>query len=252
MRVISFIKYVILFALLYVSFLVYSLPAGFLWQYLKPFVEQDLRRINLQVGDIGGTVWDGQVLLKYRGSAGILMWNLSSAKVMQGQLGIDVRVTSDVGVINGSIYGGLDEQSIMLDSAHVYLKNVNPHLISQKVSLDGELDIKNVLLVLRDKKIADSIGSLRWTGGNISYPAGREVHVRDLPAFRGNIKWDEPNVLLGIRDENAGFDVITLLLEQSGWLKLNTTKRVLDLAQEPWPSSSREDQVVFSMRQKLF
>jgi hypothetical protein len=165
---------------------------------------------------------------------------------------VDVRFDSDIGHLSGAVFGGLNEQSALIHSAQIYLKSVSPHLTRQKVSLDGELNLKNVLLVLRNKKIADSIGALHWTGGNISYPAGREVHTRDLPAFRGNVKWLEPNVFLGIRDENASFDVISVLLEQSGWLKLSTTKRVLDLAQEPWPSSSREDQVVFSMRQKLF
>lgn len=252
MRVVSFLKYIVLFTLFCVCFLVYTLPASFAWQTLQPLVEKDSKLLGVSVNDVAGTIWHGQALIQYQNSIGLINWRVRFSQLLKGQTGLDLSLDSDVGRLSGTLWGGLTEQSVIIDSANVDLKRLNSFLVRQKVVLDGELLVKNVLLVRRDKKIADSIGVLSWTGGNISYPAGRDIHVRDIPPFRGEISWQEPVVHLGIRDDNADFDVISVTLDQAGWLKVSTKKRLLDIAQEPWPSSTKEDQPVFSLRQKIF
>jgi hypothetical protein len=244
MRFVSLLKYIVIFAFFVACFLVYTLPASFVWQFAQPHVQKNLLHLNIKVNDVAGTVWHGQALVQAPHNAGVLEWQFDFSSVLAGQVGAKISLNADPGT--------LDEQFLSIEHAQISLKRLNAYLIRQKITLDGDFQVKNVRLVRRERRIADSIGSLSWTGGTISYPAGKDIHTRELPPFKGDIHWQDQAALLGLRDDKAGFDVVTVVLDQKGWLRLNATKRLLDLADEPWPRSAKEEQSVFSLRQQVF
>ena len=92
-----------------------------------------------------------------------------------------------------------------------------------------------------------------WSGGEIAYPAGREVHQRNLPMFKAIVETkDTGEIFLSIRDSQASFDVIDANLAVDGTGMLRITRRLLDLSEEPWSLNSKEQDVVFKVKKMLY
>lgn len=252
MRILGFFKYLFLFVVLFSCFLIYTLPAAFVWGYLSPHVSNQLKQMRLDITNVAGTVWRGQVLLNYQGHNVLAGWHLEGSQLLSGKLGVVIDAKSSLGELHGEVFSNLNDHDVSIRSAKVFLGKVTPFISKTKVVLDGVFEAENVRLVLHEKEITDSMGLFSWSGGDISYPVGRQHHQRSLPPFEGIISWQDPNIHLGIRDDSSDFDVIEVMLSQAGMLRVSAKKRILDIAKENWPSSDGPRKSVFSIRRKIF
>jgi hypothetical protein len=138
-------------------------------------------------------------------------------------------------------------------SAQIDLKPLTPIFKAERVTLDGELLVKNLSVLMENKQIKAAAGIASWSGGEIAYPAGREVHQRVFPAFKAVIETkDVGEIHLSIRDSQATFDVIDADLTVDGTGTLRITRRLLDLSDEPWSLNSKEQDVVFKVKKMLY
>ena len=250
------IKKVILYFFIFVISLLVSLimlmPANFLWErVVSPQI--NIKKIGLDVEKVAGTVWDGKALLRYQNISGIMAWEIEAANVLSLSLPIRLSLNSQIGEIKAHAKASLSKFELGISSAEVELKPLTPSLRAQRVSLDGRLIVKDLAVVLEDQRVVSATGMASWSGGDIAYPAGREVHERTLPMFKALLQTKEKgNVHLGIRDAQATFDVIDASLSESGEGLVKITRRLLDLSNEPWSLNSREQDVVFKVKKPLY
>lgn len=246
------VLYLLLFLLSLLIFLVCLLPASVLWEKgLAPQV--NTRQLGLDVQKVVGTVWQGQALLRYKGLSGVAQWDVELQKLMGLSLPIKLSVNSEVGDIKAMVNVSASSIKAEINHAQIELALLSPLFKSQRLSLDGELFVKNLTATVENKKIIDASGVASWSGGDIAYPAGRVVHERTLPMFKAVLKTAESGeIYLGVRDAQASFDVINADLKRDGTAMLRITRRLLDLSREPWSQNSTEQDVVFKVKKVLY
>jgi len=249
------IKKVVLYLVIFVISLMVSLlalfPANILWQrVLAP--QTNLDALGVRVEKVQGTIWEGKALINYRSIVSILSWEVQGTGLLGLTLPVDLNLVSQAGELQSTVSIGLKTVDALIVSAEIQLAALNPVLKQQKLALDGVLLVKDLELQLENLRPVKADGMASWSGGDIAYPAGREVHQRNLPMFRANIETKEGEIRLAIRDAQASFDVISASLDEKGVGMMSITRRLLDLSREPWSQNSREQDVVFKVKKELF
>jgi hypothetical protein len=250
------ILYFVIFLLAFSVFVVAKAPARIVWDQLKqanPSIQSSLRSVGVIVKGFNGTVWDGSALLQYKGISSILSWDIQVGKIFSLSLPVLLNVESQAGKLNAEVLPGLSGASLSVHNADLDLAMLNTALRAQRVTLDGQLIVKDVELDWDGQRIASAKGLFSWSGGDIAYPAQRAIHQRTLPAFRGVLETEgEGKVRAGIRDSGGAFDLIEANVNPEGEAMVKVKRRLLDLADEYWPQNSKEQDVVFKVKKKIF
>jgi general secretion pathway protein N len=246
------IYYIIIFVFSLIAFLLATMPANYLWKnVLAPNV--NLKSIGLTVDAVDGSVWDGQALLQYKGLSSIVDWDVSVLGMLTLALPVEVIIKSQAGEMLLNARLSPFKSTVVITKADVALAELSPSLRRYKVKLDGDLMIKDLKVSLDGELLESASGLMSWSGGNIAYPAGRKVHERDMPTFQAKLTTKDSGVIhLGVRDENAKFDVIDATLSPEGVALLKVSRRLLDLADEPWPQNSKEQDTVFKVKKMIY
>jgi hypothetical protein len=244
--------YLSLFLLSLMLFLLASLPAEIVWH--KGVVPQlKGNNIPVEVLSLNGTIWDGQALVRYQDIESIVNWDVSILGVLSLELPVALKVNSQVGLVDIRASIGLNSIYVELLSADIELAKLTPLFKRQRVKLDGQLVAKDIQFEVVDNQFKSASGLLSWSGGNITYPAGRQLHERTLPMFKGRlVTKTNGDIFLGVRDVGASFDLIEGLLDIEGSALLTVKRRLLDLSDEAWPQNSREKDTVFKVKKNIY
>jgi len=244
--------YLSLFLLSLMLFLLAFLPADVVWH--KGIAPQ-LKGTNIPVKvlSLNGTIWDGQALVQYQNIESIVEWDISILGLLSLELPVDLQVKSQVGLINMNASIGLSSSYVELISADIDLAYLTPLFKRQRVKLNGQFVAKGVQFEVVDNQLKSASGLLSWSGGDIAYPAGRQLHERTLPMFKGRLETKtNGDVFLGVRDAGGTFDVIEGLLDPEGSAMLTVKRRLLDLSDEAWSQNSREKDTVFKVKKNIY
>jgi hypothetical protein len=244
--------YLSLFLLSLMLFLLASLPAEIVWH--KGVVPQlKGNNIPVEVLSLNGTIWDGQALVRYQDIESIVNWDVSILGVLSLELPVALKINSQVGLVDIRASIGLNSIYVELLSADIELAKLTPLFKRQRVKLDGQLVAKDIQFEVVDNQFKSASGLLSWSGGNITYPAGRQLHERTLPMFKGRlVTKTNGDIFLGVRDVGASFDLIEGLLDIEGSALLTVKRRLLDLSDEAWPQNSREKDTVFKVKKNIY
>ena len=255
-RIYFVIKKTLFFAALFIlsllGFLVATLPANIVWyNVLEPYVVH--KALGLKVSSVQGTVWSGKAQIDYQRLPFIIDWDVKLSGLLGLKLPLSVDLHSQAGDINIYAEVGLGDAELILRKVDVDLSQLTPLVKTSRIRLDGQLLAKNVRAVLQNQKLISLVGLASWSGGDIAYPAGREIHERTLPSFHMQSKTDaNGEITLGIRDSTATFDVISLRVDTKGVALVKVARRLLDLSDEAWPVNSRETDIVFKVKKAIY
>jgi hypothetical protein len=246
------VLYLSLFLLSLILFLLSSLPADIVWHKgLAPQLKES--NIPVKVLSLNGTIWDGQVLVQYQNIESIVDWNISFLGLLGLELPIDLQIKSQAGMVNMNASIGLSSIYIDITSADIDLSYLTPLFKRQRVRLSGQLVAKGVQVEVVDNQLKSASGLLSWSGGDIAYPAGRQLHERTLPMFKGRLETkSNGDIFFGVRDADASFDAIEGLLDPDGSAMLTVKRRLLDLSDEAWPQNSQEKDIVFKVKKNIY
>ena len=246
-------KKILLFVLLgvfsYLFFLIATLPASVVWTQLSP--KLPLKQLQINVKAVSGTVWKGEALIFSKGLEGVLAWDISVLGLFAAQLPVNLNVKSNVGSLQTILRLSIDGGEITETKGNIQLAALNPLLKGQRVSLDGDVKIESLAVGYYNGIIAPARGRFTWSGGEVKYPVGRETHGNQFPPFIGLISQKADVTLLSISDNQSSVDFLDAELNALGMATLRVRRRLLDLADEPWPKNSSESDVVFKVRRKI-
>lgn len=246
-------KKILLFLLVgvisYTSFLIATLPASLVWKYVSP--QLPLKSLQLDVKGVSGTAWKGQLLIHSRGIEGLLGWDILFSGLLTWAIPVDLELKSNVGLLTTKVR--LLSNGIELDDTKgdLNLSSLNPLLKKQRVTLNGEFKIDRLTMGYFDGALTAAEGLFSWTGGRVEYPAGREIHGNEFPPFTGELGQKANVTSLTIKDAKSSINSIEADMEHTGIATLKVKRRLLDLANEPWPKNSSESDVVFKVRRKI-
>jgi len=244
--------YLSLFLLSLMLFLLASLPADVIW-YKGVAPQLKGHNIPVKVLSLDGTIWDGQALVRYQNIESIVDWDISVLGLLSLELPVDLQVKSQVGVIDLKASIGFGSSYVELISADIDLAHLTPLFKRQKVTLSGQFVAKGIQFEVVDNQFKTASGLLSWSGGDIAYPAGRQLHERTLPMFKGRLETKtNGDIFFGVRDAGASFDLIEGLLSPEGSAMLTVKRRLLDLSDEAWPQNSKEKDTVFKVKKNIY
>lgn len=242
---------ILVFVIAFAVALIATFPASLAWKHvIAPVTKAQSAGVITKAFD--GTVWDGRVHIAFRHLEGVLSWDLQLGGLWSGSLPVSLELESTAGQLDAVLDLGFSAQHMQIELMRMDLNKLNPFLRSKRVKLDGELLAKGLALDLEKQTVERVVGRFSWDGGAISYPAGREIHDRVLPAFSGAFKTEgNGTITVGIRDQDASFDTMRGSWQENGDALWEVTRRVLDIAQEPWSANSSETDVVFKVKKPL-
>jgi len=244
--------YLSLFLLSLMLFLLASLPADVIWH--KGVAPQLIgKNIPVKVLSLNGTIWDGKALVRYQNIESIIDWDVSLLGLLSLQLPVKLNINSRVGAVSLKADVGLGSTYVELASADINLSHLTPLFKRQRVKLSGQFVAKGIQFEVADNQFKSASGLFSWSGGDIAYPAGRKLHERSLPMFKGRLETKtNGDIFIGVRDVDASFDLIEGLLNLEGTAMLTVKRRLLDLSDEAWPQNSNETDTVFKVKKNIY
>lgn len=245
------VSYSLVFLLSLLVFLIATMPANLLWQKVLS-AHLPLQKHGIKVLAVSGSIWDGKAHIRYRHLEGIADWDVRFSELLTGQVILDLDLESGLGDISGMAAVSPSIIELSLPKAEIELSQISPFLKRERVTLDGIANINGLALTLENMRPISATGRGSWSGGQVTYPVGRKTNKREMPAFFAEIRTQgDGAIYLGVRDSDAGFDVIDATLNKEGEALLQVKRRLLDLAGEQARHKNETD-VVFKVKKPLF
>lgn len=244
--------YGLVFLLALACFLIAMMPARFVWEEaVAPNL--DVRKLGVNVQAVEGTLWQGKALVQYKSLASVLAWDVDLLGLFSLSLPIEIDVNSQAGELLALVRPGLAGSELLIRKADIELSQINPFLRRQRVTLSGDLFIKDLVASYDGQRFDYANGVASWSGGDIAYPAQRSVHERQMPPFQVKLETQESgDIHLGIRESGGNMDVIEASLSPQGEGLVQVKRKLLDLADEHWPKNSKESDTVFKVKKMIY
>ena len=233
----------------YLSFLIATLPVSLVWAKVSP--QLPLKQLQINVKAVSGSVWKGSALIASRGIEGVLSWDIAVLGSLTGKLPVKLSLKSNIGSFQTKARFSLNGAELTDTKGNINLSGLNPILKRNRLTLAGEVSIESLTLAFYDGVITTANGRFSWSGGEVKYPAGRDIHGGQFPPVVGLINQKNGITRLSIRDNQSSVGLLEGELDASGMGTIRVKRRLLDLANEPWPKNSSESDVVFKAKRKI-
>ncbi len=213
----------------YIVFLVATLPASFLSSYILPSV-QATRGVKLQ--SVHGSVWQGYAMdaSVNRFNLGRLDWDLSGWGLLFGDIDLDVKFKNQNSKGYGDISFGLGGKSIVKNIELQFHAEVLKRMVyGMPISFRGEQRGSLKLLEVRRGEVLKSQGRVVWQSAALRAPQNIE-----LGSFLITLEPMNDGTKMKISDEGSGPVItdINLTVKGNGEYKFNGTLKARDERQQ--------------------
>ncbi|MEP0542532.1 MAG: hypothetical protein ABJC96_06975, partial [Marinobacter sp.] len=82
-------------------------------------------------------------------------------------------------------------------------------------------------------------------------PMGNNVGQADFPPMRATMDSTADGIALVVSEQGGGGPAADAEIRWNGMMELRVYKRMIDLADQPWPASASPSDVVFRVKQPL-
>lgn len=206
---------------------------------------------GLAMRAVGGTLWDGQANLAYRGEGiGTLEWTFIPLGVVDGEARIRWRL-SDAGLDLSGVAAQGFGRALLNASGQVGAAAVNRVLGRYDIAIGGNFEATGVALV-SDGSVRAS-GAIAWSGGRTFYRLSGQNYDTVLPAMVAEVRTvDGEHTLDAKLADDSAAPLILARLKSTGWIEIGLTRRFTTLAGRPWPIPGDDDAVVLTVEEQLF
>lgn len=235
--------------LVYLAALVVLVPAGWLWQQASARMQLPP---EVQVRQVSGKAWSGAAGAIVAGYPVRLEWQLGAPSL--GGLSLPVRfsLVSSQSSVDGRVT--VDWQgSGSLDARGRLAVGEFEDLIRRSggAVIEGDVTVDRLELSWRDGRVTGADGTGRWAGGEVTWPMGNSVGRADFPPMQATLDSTDDGVALVVAEQGGDGPAAEAAIRWNGMMDLRVYKRMVDLADQPWPDSAGPDDVVFRVRQPL-
>lgn len=148
----------------YFLFLLATIPAQQIWQFIPP-----QNKTQLQISNIEGSLWSGQIsnLQINRLLLGQLDWDLKLLPLFLGQIELDTKIQGPLGKLQSHL--ALDTNGRLQATAlsgRISAESLNPYTLP--ATLQGEISLKIQEFLFQNKQKLQLQGEMRWRNASIS------------------------------------------------------------------------------------
>ena len=240
-------RYLVLITLLsFIVSLAATVPVSLIWKYVEPYVAIP----GVKIAEPQGTLWQGQTQVTWQRETAQASWSISPWSLFLARLSSDIQVSGSGFDVTANAQLGPGGYSLTHVNGYVDDTLINPRLRAFKATLSGRFWLDELAAQGEWEKILTSAsGEVRWTGGNVSYPVGRETRNPKIVQLVARLSTVDNVVRLSVEDPD-NVPVVSGQVAEDGWATLNVHQHLMKVANERWPDNDRD--IVFDMKQKIF
>ncbi|MFE8073252.1 type II secretion system protein N [Marinobacteraceae bacterium S3BR75-40.1] len=240
---------ILLFLLTWLAAMIYALPASLVWSQASRYVQLP-REVTVEA--VGGSVWDGEALVKVAGRALRLDWQAGLPLWAEQQWPIawslETRQSRIAGEVTNLATEGL---SVGIDEGRIDLAEFASLARANGLTLNGQITIDRLRLQLNAQGWKEATGVARWSGGPVAWnlPTGRGQATMPPMVARLETRGDALQAV--VREESSSTPLITSRLQPTGWAHVEVHQRLLTLSGLQIGKGNPPDKVVFQVKQRL-
>jgi hypothetical protein len=237
--------YLILGFVLLVVALIARAPASLLQKALPA-------GLPVLVTDWGGTVWDGQAIVRHEGESNFVRWRLQPGRLLVGHLAAEVEAKGALHFV-GWVEMGRQFWQLQNIRGELPTSMLQP-LLPAGWQLPGSVRAESLSLAREGHgkgpwKVAG--GRLLWGGGAMQYSMNGQAQSAHLPALVMNLRLDGETLALSLNEEGGNLGLAVLRLTPDGMVETQLRERLLRYSPGYHGSGSDLDAVVVTARQPL-
>ncbi|MDX1633636.1 MAG: type II secretion system protein N [Marinobacter sp.] len=235
--------------LVYALVLLFTVPAGWLWQRFSPHVSLPPQ---VQVGSVSGQVWQGAAAITAYNHPLHLTWDLQMPSLTE--LSLPVRFTVN------TVSSGLQGEAVLAWPGQARLSadgSVRVREFEQLIRrsggalLAGDIDVERLSVGWADGRLTEARGLARWPGGEVTWPMGNRMESANFPPMEAVLNDADQHLSLAISQAGQSEPAAQADIFADGMLELKVYKRLVDLAGQNWSAAARPGDVIFRVRQPL-
>lgn len=170
----------------YLFFLVWQLPAAFVWAQFGPSLDRQLPR--LEISGVQGRIWRGEIAsLRYAGEElGSLSWRFSPWSLLVGELRLPLMLQRPQGYVETRLVAPLDLRRLTLLDTRGQLpaSELQRHFPYYPVAIDGTIALNIPLVQVNSASAVEQLeGEVNWLGAEVLAP--QAMRLGDLRAQLG-------------------------------------------------------------------
>ena len=206
---------------------------------------------GLAMHAVGGTLWNGQASLAYRGEGiGALQWSFVPLGMLGGEIRVRWRLTDADLDLSGVAARGIGH-ALVNASGRIGAAAVNRVLERYDIVIGGDFEVTDVA-VASDTAVRAS-GTIAWSGGRTFYRLSGQNYDTALPAMIAEVRTvDGEHTLDAKLADDSAAPLIEVRINSAGWIEIGLTRRFAALAGRPWPIPGDDDAVVLMVEERLF
>jgi general secretion pathway protein N len=233
----------------YLGALVTLVPAGWLWQQVQSRVAPPS---EVRVEQVNGLLWKGVAGLVVAGFPVRAEWSLGAPSLSSLAVPVDFALSTASSSITGDALVSLQGNGEMNARGLIGVTEFEPLIRrSGGAVIEGDVTIDRLKLTWADQTISRADGLARWSGGRVTWPMGDTQGQADFPPMKAVMDSTADGIALEVSQEGGDGPAAVADIRWTGIADLRVYKRMVDLAQQPWPDSASPDDVIFRVRQPV-
>lgn len=233
----------------YVGALITLVPAGWLWQQAQARISLPP---ELQVRQVSGQLWDGVAGLAVADYLVSLEWNLGAPSLSALALPVDFSVSTAGSSLQGDVLVSWPGSGEVNAQGVIEVAEFEPLIRrSGGAVIEGDVTIERLKIAWADQALTEAGGLGRWAGGTVVWPMGNSRGRAEFPPMRATLDSSSTGISLVVAEQGGDGPAASADILWNGMMDLRVYKRMVDLAQQPWPDSASPDDVVFRVRQPV-
>jgi general secretion pathway protein N len=205
---------------------------------------------SAQVDEWGGSLWQGQALVKTKEKPVLVEWQLHPLALLTGKLAAGVQSKGAL-PLQGDVVLGFKQWQVKQLQGELPSALIQPFLPAGW-ELPGSIHIERLLITkqgLKQGPWLEGQGSLRWQGGAMKFSLNGQAQQATLPPLRVEISKENNDLLLTL-NEAAG-TLAGLRLMADGQIETQLRERLLRYSPGYHSSGNPPDAVVVTAKQAL-
>ena len=210
--------------------------------------------VDIQLDQIGGTVWNGFALIRMPKElnrlAVSISWDVKASRLFLGELALGLGFESRDFRLSGFGFLSFGSKGLSSLTGDVQAAILDRLLKPQGISIDGQLNINDVSFAIGDSRVTKAGGTISWSGGQVKLPASVGGDLVEFAGLKAELQEVNGDLLVPVTetDTNQPLGEFALLMEQ-GLYSITVLQRVMTLA--GMENDGNDDKVLIKQQQPL-
>lgn len=223
-----------------------TMPASVAWKLAKPYVPASVQSVS----GLQGNLWTGSARIGDAALPVTLQWDIAPAPLLGGKMAVNLRASAPESELAGRVISTKEISVLQQLGGAMSSAFLNHALAPYRVTVSQPLMLENISFSASAQAFLSAEGTVRFTGGSVSYVDNGVPKSAALPPLSGALGVESGALVLNISD--GARPLAHASLERAGLAKLRLRREWFDMLGINWPGAADAEGYVFEVQQPIF